>query len=106
MEHLDLLQAIQAGENDGGAIAGTVATGRHLLELWQRRGGAHFWQASAPWQGTSPYAEELRDLGLIRVDVGTARFHAPGQAAGTAEQYWLFLTPAGRKTLQEANEES
>lgn len=100
--HRDLLRVVDALEEPKHA-PGTKAVGERLLELWQERGGPYAWQASAPWHGTHPYADELRTEGLLDVHVGMAKFHRWDEPAETAEQYWLSLTDPGRQALAAAD---
>jgi hypothetical protein len=103
-EHLDLLRAVDELETPQSS-PGTKAAGRRLLEIWQARGGTHTWHAFAPWHGTNPYADELRDEGLLEVHVGMANLHRRDQPAEVAEQYGLSLTEAGRQALADAANE-
>ena len=99
-EHLDLLRAVAELETPQ-ASPGTRAAGERLKDIWKERGGPFSWHATAPWHGTSPYADELRSAGLLEVHVGMARMHRWDQPAGTADQYGLSITEAGRALLTE-----
>jgi hypothetical protein len=80
---------------------GTKEVGQLLLKVWKERGGTYSWHASA-WHGTNPYADELRDAGLLEVHVGMASFHRRDQPAETPDQYGLSLTDVGRQILTDA----
>lgn len=101
VEHLELLRALDELEEPG-QHPSTKAVGERLHALWKERGGPYFWQAYAPWHGTSPYAEELRDAGLLEVHVGIAKFHKWDEPLQPVQEFWLGLTPSGRRALADA----
>jgi hypothetical protein len=101
-QQLDLLRVVHELETPDRA-PGTKAAGQRLLEVWKRREGVYSWHASAPWHGTSPYAEELRSKGLLEVLVGMASPRRWDQPAETADEYWLSVTDAGRHVLADAS---
>lgn len=100
-EHYDLLRAVAEMETPERS-PGTKLVGERLRDIWRERGGPFSWHSYAPWNGTSPYAGELREAGLIEVHFGIARFRRPDQPAESPTQYWLSLTEAGHKVLVEA----
>lgn len=98
--HLDLLRVVHELEQPD-RHPGTKAAGQGLLAVWQERGGPYFWQAAPPWQGTDPYAGELRDAGLLEVHPGIAKYRRPEEPIESVQEYWLSLTDAGRARLAD-----
>jgi hypothetical protein len=98
LEQVDLLRAVDELQTED-THPSTKDVGARLLELMKARGGPYFWSASAPWHGTNPAADQLRNAGLVEVHVGMANFRRWGQPAESPQQYWLELTDAGRRAL-------
>jgi hypothetical protein len=99
-DQLDLLHAVEEAEKTT-PHPSTIHVGRLFLELQRTRGGTASYDVSAPWHGTHPYVDELRDAGLIDVNVGMAKPRRLGDPAGTPDQYWMSLTEAGRQALAD-----
>lgn len=98
LEQVDLIRAVDELQTED-THPSTKDIGARLLELVKERGGPYFWSASAPWHGTNPAADQLRNAGLVEVHVGMANFRRWDQPADRPQQYWLELTAAGRRAL-------
>lgn len=46
-------------------------------------------------------ADELRQEGLIDVDVGMTTFHHPNRPTPSVDQYWVGITETGKTALAE-----
>lgn len=99
--HYDLLQALVDLQRSDTHLVSTEAVGQRLLEIYKIRGGPYSWMAYAPWHGTDPGAQDLRDAGLVEFDPGMASFRAYDQPAPTARAYSLGINDEGRAALQE-----
>lgn len=103
--HLELLRAVGELEEPG-RHPGTRAVGERLRVRLRERGGLRVWQASAPWHGVDPWANELDAAGLLEVSVGVAKYRRWDQPIETPQEYWLGLTAEGRQALADAHPNS
>lgn len=101
--HLDLLRAVDELEEPD-RWPGTRAVGEALRSRLAERGGAMAWQASAPWYGVAPFANELDVAGLLEVSAGVAKYRRWDEPVEPLQEYWLGLTGEGRKVLAAVGE--
>ena len=99
LEQVDLLRAVDELQTDG-SYPSTKDVGERMFDMLKERGAPYFWSASAPWHGTNPAADQLRDAGLVDVHVGMASMRRWDQPAETPKMYWLELTEAGRAAIR------
>lgn len=104
-DQVDLLHAVSELQTED-VHPSTKDVGKRLFDLVKERGAPYFWSASAPWHGTNPAADQLRNAGLLEVHVGMANPRRWDQPAETAQQYWLEVTDAGFTALAAVSDHS
>lgn len=97
-EQVDLLRAVAELQTED-THPSTKEVGERMFELLKERGAPYFWSASAPWHGTNPEADQLRNADLVEVNVGMATPRRWDRPAETPQLYWIALTGAGRTAL-------
>jgi hypothetical protein len=97
-EHYEQLQAVLELQGNDDLRRPSTEVGQRLLDLFKTH-PPYFWSAQAPWQGTDPYASELKDAGLLEVHYGIAKFRHPHDPIESVQHYYLGITAEGRRAL-------
>ncbi len=84
-------------ELDGpGSPPDTEACGKRLEVLTVQLRGGYFRPSSAPWFGTEAAANELEQLGLVKIEP-VPRLATPAGSEQGSDAFVLELTPAGQR---------